>query len=57
MKIDDVTYLGDELYVKIENNQLVLMANDAESSTDTVFLEEHVLDNFIAYLKKQGVIS
>ena len=32
-------YLGDGLYVKFENMQVVLMANDPEHPTDTVYLE------------------
>jgi len=32
-------YLGDGLYAKFENMQVVLMANDLNHPTDTVYLE------------------
>jgi hypothetical protein len=32
-------YLGDGLYAKFENCQIVLMANDPHAPTDTVYLE------------------
>lgn len=35
----NVTYLGDGLYAKFENCQIVLTANDPKFPTDKVYIE------------------
>lgn len=55
MKDKPAEYLGDGLYVKIEEGQVVLMANSHEYPTDTVYLEDSVLKNFNQYVK--GVLD
>lgn len=52
----ELCYLGDGLYVKVEEGQVVLMANDAHNPSDTVYLEPSVLDSFIKYLKNNSLI-
>ena len=36
---DNIVYLGDGLYAKFENLQIVLMANDPQRPTDKVYVE------------------
>lgn len=49
-------YLGDGVYVKIDNGSVVLMANDDKNPTDTIFLEQEVIRSFLGYLLKNNVI-
>jgi hypothetical protein len=53
--ITDEDYLGDGLYVGVDNGfQIVLAANDKASGnpTDTVYMENDVVDAFIRYIKR-----
>jgi hypothetical protein len=46
-------YLGDGLYAKFENCQIILMANDPNDPTDEVFIEwPYVWDSLVAFVKR-----
>lgn len=51
MQNNEVSYLGDGLYVKNDGFQIVLMANDPQYPTDTVYLDSQTLSNFLDYIK------
>ena len=43
------TYLGDGLYAKWDGRVVILIANDLEHPTDTVYLEPDVMQALINY--------
>lgn len=45
-------YLGDGLFAEYNGYQIELYASDGETKTNTVYLEPHVLINFLAYVKR-----
>jgi len=51
------TYLGDGLYAKTENGQVVLYASNGVYACDTVYLEPEVLREFLRWLKENKIIS
>ena len=46
---DFATYLGDALYASWNGQVVILMANDLEHPTDTVYLEPDVMQALINY--------
>jgi len=44
-------YLGDGLYVEFDGYQIALKANDPDNPTDTVYLDEHTLTSFLAFVE------
>lgn len=53
---EHITYLSDGLYVKYDGYQIYLMANNPYNPTDTVALDDYVLQSFLQYvnnLKKE----
>lgn len=44
-------YLGDGLYAQFNGWQIRLYASNGVSTQDQVFLEPHVLANFLNYIK------
>ncbi len=56
--ITNEEYLGDGLYVGIENNYQVVLAANAPvtgNPTDKVYLDQSVISAFILYLKRNFV--
>lgn len=45
-------YLGDGLYADFDGFQITLSAENGITATDTVYLEPHVLQNFLEYVEK-----
>jgi hypothetical protein len=45
-------YLGDGVYAKFENYQIVLTAEDGTRATNTIYLDESVLVAFERYIQK-----
>ena len=45
-------YLGDGVYVDVENGMLKLTTEDGITATNTVYLEEEVLENLLTYVEK-----
>ena len=48
----NVDYLGDGVYVKLEHGSVVLMANDHNNPTDTIYLDGQVMQALMTYLGK-----
>lgn len=46
-----VEYIGDGVYVKIENGSLILMANHHEQPTDIIVLEPEILFKLMKYIE------
>lgn len=44
-------YLGDSVYVEIEQGILKLSINNGRGDVDVIYLEKHVLNNLQTYLK------
>ena len=53
METDKLEYLGDGLYAKFDGYHIVLMANDTEDPSDTVYLE---YDVYLALKKFASVV-
>lgn len=50
--MSDIVYLGDGLYAKIENMQVVLMANDPNRPSDLIYLEwPEVYENLVKFVE------
>lgn len=49
---EKIEYLGDGVYVQVTDVGLKLMANDHQNPTDTVFLDDNVLENFLTFLNQ-----
>jgi hypothetical protein len=45
-------YLGDGVYVVVENGMLKLTTEDGYHATNTIFLEVEVLHAFLVYVKR-----
>ncbi len=45
-----IDHLGDGVYVKAEHGQIVLMANNHISPTDTIYLEPHVYEALLRFV-------
>lgn len=54
--IDDITYIGDGVYMEIEYGQISLRVND-HRSPPVVYLEPEVLKNLIETAKTRGFIK
>lgn len=50
-------YLGDAVYADYDGESIILKANDFDMPSDTIVLEPQVVDAFIMYAKRMGVIS
>ena len=44
-------YIGDGVYVEWNGFQVVLKANDSVNPSDTIYLEESVMEELIDYYK------
>ena len=53
MGTEKITYLGDGVYAKKGNGTVVLMANDHENPTDTIYLEPAVLSALIKFIEQE----
>jgi hypothetical protein len=51
------TFLGDGLYVALENGMVRLFAPHPDGVVHEVFLEAEVLENFIDWLKDRELLS
>ena len=45
-------YLGDAVYVDIENGMIKLTTEDGIAATNTIYLEPEVVTALLAYLKR-----
>lgn len=47
-------YLGDSVYVEIENCMIKLTTNNGypDDPRNTIYLEPHIFDNLVAYVKR-----
>lgn len=43
-------YLGDSVYVEVENGMLKLTTENGEETSNTIFMEEEVYDNLVKYV-------
>lgn len=49
------SYLGDGVYVDLEDGMIKLTTEDGFRATNTIYLEPEVLTAMFAYLKRQGI--
>ena len=50
------TYLGDGVYADLENGMIKLTTSDGRSDTNTIYMEDEVLQRFeqyIAFLRRE----
>jgi len=50
--IGRVEYIGDGLYAEWDGYYIKLMANDPHSPTDTVYLEDYVVDALLNFIER-----
>lgn len=55
--MEHANYLGDGLYVVLQNGMIELRANDLENPTDIVYLERNVLQALIQFATTHNFIS
>jgi len=53
----NVTYLGDGVYCKYEEDMVTLMTNNHETPENTIYLETAVLNSFLKLLKEKGLLN
>lgn len=49
---EQVQYLGDAVYVRVENGLIKLFTSDGYNTIDTIYLEPGVADNLINYIER-----
>jgi len=50
-------YLGDSVYVDVENGDLVLYTDNGIESENHIYMELETLKNFLDYLYSKGIFQ
>ena len=50
-------YLGDGVYVEVENGMLKLSTSNGESDTNTIYLEREVFNNLVFYAEETDKVQ
>ena len=54
-KMVDIVYLGDGVYVKFDGYHIILTANNP--TTDTIYLDPHVVNTLIDYIETLRIVE
>lgn len=54
MEIPMKEYIGDGVYVDVENGMLKLTAEDGIAASDTIYIEASVWDNLLEYARTKA---
>jgi len=55
--VEPIGYLGDGVYVVLQNGMIELRANDLENPTDIVYLERNVLQALIQFATTHNFLN
>ena len=49
-------YIGDGVYVEYDGFGIIANANDCDNPTDSVYFEPSVVEAFIRFAKRMGIV-